>query len=190
MAKGKQGKQRSAPVPHNHGRGRGGIVKNSHNSSSGALASAIAAARRGLGSSAPASSSSGSNLHLAHLSESAHAEEEATTEQILDFVRETAPSWQGQKLTLSELGDKVRPLAVRRGFHTALKQVRDKFGGWEVFLRTHAAGEFSVVQGMVQQIATDSTPMDEAAAATATARLAEPATSRDVNALSLDGTTL
>ena len=91
-------------------------------------------------------------------------------------------------MTLSELGDKVRPLAVRRGFHTALKQVRDKFGGWEVFLRTHAAGEFSVVQGMVQQIATDSTPMDEAA--TATARLAEPATSRDVNALTLDGTTL
>ena len=89
-------------------------------------------------------------MHLALMSETAVEDEEATTEQLLELVREAFSSCEGDAVPLTTLGDKVRGLAVRRTLHNTHKQIKDKFGGWEAFLRLHAALEFSVVSGVVR----------------------------------------
>ena len=172
---------------HSRGRGgvrSGGIVKNSHNSSSEALGRAIAAARTAHGG----AGASGS-LHLAFLSENACEEEETTVEQLLDLVRECAVDAGSAGMALTALGDRVRNLAVRRGLHSLHKQVKDKWGGLEAFIRAHAARELIVAAGVVR--ACPPPPAAGEMAVEPHARTAEAApTSGDVNALSLDAAAL
>lgn len=134
-------KGRTAPAPTGRGVGGRGIAKASHNSSSSALGAAIAAARK---SSAPAS------LHLQRLADDAIEDDDSVVERLLDLVRETFADGESDSIPLTTLGDKVRTLAVRRALHGDIRQVKEKFGGWEAFLRAQSAGEFSVVAGNVR----------------------------------------
>ena len=188
----RSGKGRAAPSgrsqhPIKGGRGRGAIAKASHNSSGSALGAAIAQARTKLQTT---SGAAGGNLLLARLSESVHAEEETTVEQILGIVRECFAGV--GSLALTELGDKVRMLANRRGLHGLHKQVKDKWGGWEAFVQANAAAHYSILHGVVHarpspgELEVASLPAEMAVQS----RTAEPATSRDVNALSLEGAAL
>ena len=162
-----------------HNNRHSGIAKASHNSSSSALGAAIAAARTKHSTTAAASS----NLHLAALAEDAVAEEETTADQILELVRECIRNSDGDSVPLGTLGDKVRALAVRRGHHGIHKQVKEKFGGWEAFLRSYAS-EFTLHAGIVRVVEPTTSEME------AELRTAEPASSVDVNALSFDGAAL
>ena len=162
-----------------HNNRHSGIAKASHNSSSSALGAAIAAARTKHSAAAAASS----NLHLAALAEDAVAEEETTADQILELVRECIRNSDGDSVPLGTLGDKVRALAVRRGHHGIHKQVKEKFGGWEAFLRSYAS-EFTLQAGIVRVVEPTTSEME------AELRTAEPASSADVNALSFDGAAL
>ena len=170
------------------GGGRGvpkGIAKASHNSTSVALGKAIAEARRQQQSTA---SGSGGGLLLAQLSETACDAEETSVEQILDIVRECIGD-SASSMALTALGDQVRARTSRMSEMAGLhKQVRDKWGGWESFLKAHAANEYVVVKGVVhaREQATTMTVEEEAAPA----RSLEPVARRDVNELSLDAAAL
>ena len=171
------------------GRGAGrGIAKASHNSTSQALGKAIAAARTQQQTKVSAS------LHLHHLSETATEEEETTTESILELVREVFSEAEGSTMALTLLGEKVRNLAMRRSLHTAHKHVKDKFGGWESFLRVHAAGEYSVTAGLVRahaQPAATSAAAGDVDSMEVQPRAASADVSRSaINALSLDAAAL
>jgi hypothetical protein len=172
---------RGPPGPSRGGRG---IAKASHASSSSALGAAIAAART---ERAAAKAASTANLHLAVLSETAHDEEDAAVDNILELVRECLG--ESDSMALTALGDTFRTLAMRRALPGLHKQVKDKFGGWEAFFRRHAAGELSVVQGMVRLQHSADGMADASISEAAPSNI--PTTSRDeINALSLDGAAL
>lgn len=166
------------------GRGVGrGVVKASHNSTSEALQRAIAETRK-----QQSAASSSVSLHLAQLSETACEEEETTAEQILDLVRSCFADSPSTGIPLTALGDRVRALASRTSGMAGLhKQVKDKWGGWDTFLRATAVAEFSVVAGVVHM---REQRMEDEPAPAPPMRSLEPATRGDVNALSLESAAL
>jgi len=182
---GKSGRGHNAASSGGPSRGRG-IAKSSHNSSCSALGAAIAAARAKHTPrvNAKCAVATGS-LHLAALSETAQCEELATAEQIIELVRECIDG--AESIALTTLGDRVRSLAMRRGLPGLHKQVKERWGGWETFVRTHASEEFSLAHGVVR-----ARPGGGVAAAmdAQVESLRAVVSSRDVNALSMDAAAL
>ena len=73
------------------------------------------------------------------------------------------------------------------------KQVKDKHGGWEAFLRAHAPDEYSVVAGMVrqrEQPAAGTMGDVEVMSVQQQPRAAEDTSRGTINALSLDAAAL
>ena len=115
-----------------------------------ALAAAIAARKRQPHTAASASTTASS---ISLLLDAELAESDIQSDQLVQLVRECMDEAADERIALSELGGLVRARAMRQCLHTAdgflHKQVKAKWGGWEGFVRAHAADEFVVLNGLL-----------------------------------------
>ena len=185
-----------APVRGNNAsRGNQGIAKPS--AAKSALAASIAAARKQKPVTASTSSAAGTaalNFHLQVLNDEGIESDESLVETLRDLVSEVVCNAPGGRIKLPELGGSVRALANKRCLQASLgvdvnKQVTSRFGGWEAFVQRHAPMEFVVLDGkLCKRVSLPVTAPEEFSIRSGSAAPVSfaPASSRDVNALTLD----
>lgn len=131
-----------------------------------------------------------SSLLLAGLA----AEHDGFAAKLRSLVREALQEAPSGELSLSELGSKVSYLAPRRGMSAELegkvqslsKRLKAAFGGWEGFVRDHAAADFVLAGGMLRE-RPEAAPSEGAAPPPPAERPPPPPvpTAAEVNALGL-----